>query len=318
MTYETETGLPTAIPVLFDTDIEIVQGTPGSVGKAWVVWSLTESPNDGLYTAVSESTTGVTFSDTAAGTGDGTMTFALTRSATDPRIDTYVFSITAKLMYQNTAELAILMYERTYDITVERKGSATIGYSLDTTGTTSSLSTTVGEIATPLVEIASPATGLALVTSGGPYAFPAPIVLTASSTDAFYKVWFSDKASVKVFSDIGLATLVYEWPSSLVESTAESEGPADVTVTLNSVPEALYDMNTLYVALNVNFRDTEGDDGVTRALRRMLEEAYGNGEEQKASVVAEVKMVSADSGSYQVTFLGVSSAMAGAAAALLL
>lgn len=308
--------MPLTVPVLFDSDIEIDQANPGTVGKAWVVWSFAESPDDDLYDAVADSTADVGFSATAAGTEDGVITFTLSRTANAPRIATYIFSISAKLMYQNTASLAVVMYERTYDVTVQRQGTGVNDYQLDTTGgtNTDSFTATAGSKSSPLFPVASPATGLSLSPVGGPYASPAPIILNAASTDPFYKVWFSDPASVKVFSDAGLATLRYEWPAALVSSSTMVEDTADVTITLNSVPEALYDMGTMYVALNINFRDTSGD---TRALRRMLEE-NGNGEEENASLIAEVKMVSPDSGSYQVTFLGVSSAVAGAAAALLL
>lgn len=318
VTYEAGTGLPLTVPIVFDSDIGI--GAPDTVGNAWVVWSWTETENENLFAVVADSTSGTTFSTSAAPIDNGIVTFALSRTGNMPRIDTYTFTLAAKLMYQNTASLpAVLLYERSYTITVQRKGTAaTETLNSGGSGSTNAFDAVDQTAPTSLFPLASPATGLSLVAQGGAVSSPAPIVLYADSTEPYYKVWMSDTASVKVFSDAGLSTLKYEWPASLVasSSTAESlDAVDDVTITLKSVPEAIYDMGTIYIALNVNFRDTEGG---RRNLRR-LEDAKG--EEQKASVVAEVQMISdKNSGSYQFKILGFYSVstVAGAAAALLL
>lgn len=310
------------MPILFDSDIEMDQANPGTVGKAWVEWSLSESPDIGLYDPVASATTGVAFSATAAGTEDGTITFTLPRTAVSPDIDTYVFTLSVQMLYQNSgAAAAVLLYEKSYTITVQRQGTGVTDHSLSTGDggtTTEDFTATAGSKMSPLVSIASPATGLSVTPNGGPFASPAPIVLTAQSSEEFYKVWFSDTASVKVYTDLALSNLVYEWPSSLAASSTTIEDTADVTVTLNSVPEALYDLGTIYVGLNVNFRDTEGDRRALRAVRGLEGEGEGAGEEQKASVIAEVEMLSSNgSGSVQVKILSISSVVAGAAAALL-
>ena len=117
------------------------------------------------------------------------------------------------------------------------------------------------ETASNTFSIASPVPGDLDLTTDGTVSFGDDIVLTCSTDDTDYKVWFDTSVTVEVFEEASLTTNVYSWPSDLVtdDSDEESGADEDVEITLKSVPQELFDLETVHVKLTVRFRNVAGD-----------------------------------------------------------
>lgn len=301
-------GLPTSIPISFDSDFPIDQ--PGkTLGSAWVEWTLTENSGATLYNAINQDSN-VAFTSTAAGPGN-VMTFTLSPTGTPPPVGVTLVTLDVTIKYKNAAA-TMNMHQKLFKITITVVGSTATqalstgqGSSTTTYTVQQGTGTATGGVLTPL-----PNVGLTLVQSGTAVAWGSPIIVQTSTTDANYKLWLDTSQTIEVYDAATAGNLLYVWPSALITApTLEGAASNSLAITLNSVPVTLYNKGTVYIFLKIKFRDTEGGRRVLRVPAvthssqiQMAHRSLEAMAENSVDVSAPVELVPLDSSSDVVKY----------------
>ena len=315
-------GLPTSVPISFDSDFPIDQTTK-SEGHMWVEWTLTENAPGDLYNAINQDND-VAYTSLAAGTNN-LMTFTLAPSGTPPPVGVTTITLGVTIKYKNTATLTMNMHQKNFVITLTVTGSAATQELSTADGSTTTTytvqqgdDTNAGGVVSPL-----PASGLTLTQAGGGAAvgWGSPIIVEAGTDDTNYKLWLDTSVNVEVYNAASGGDLLYVWPAALVDApTEEASASNNLSVTLNSVPVTLYNAGTVFVFLTIKFRDTEGGRRVLRIPATRMQTYHRSletMEESSVGVSAPVQLIPLDDSSDGATFGNVltlsGAAMAGVA-----
>ena len=342
ITYEITHGLPTSIPILFQSDFPANTAASATLGELFFSFEL--GGDAAIYYA------GSSLSIDTAGPGAGQFRIDLTRAAGGPTdIGVYELSLAVDMFFKNPVG-DILMHYRTYVIKLHMAGtksSLVVSSGVAMPGTDIGLADqgegasepiVIEELPPEVVEEAvnpNPVTYTSVVPqdltltsgpadggSGGegggegggeqgggggggdpePVAEDEDVELTVGSETETVRVWLDASAQIEVYSDAALTSLVYVWPTELVQAP-EAEGDASnyLNVQLENVPVGLFSLGTIYIKFVIKLRDTAGDAVRRRSVLRSVATGYDQQhrmleEKQEASVVRLTALVLFESG----------------------
>ena len=254
--YEETYGFPIEVPVAFDSDF-VAADDEGSAGNNEVYFFYEVSGTGATYYSADS----MSVTDDAAGDNVGEVEFTLTKNGDVPPVGTYGVTIAVNMMMKSTCCADILQDFKAYTITVNVQGSETT-QTVSTQGATGTFTEQTLNGSHSGTTTSTLPTGLGVSQSGGPVAYPNDLTIVASTSDIDYALWLDSTFAVKAYNDEVLsgANLVYEWPSMYVTAPT-SEGTADGTLTidLENVPVGLYNLGTVWLKIQVYYRDTTGD-----------------------------------------------------------